>query len=381
MRPELLNHLDNGLELLQDQIRIFAQQGDHWVEGLLPAHGADWYPIKKGVPCFLHGALRSSFADFATKHQLPLTGCQLGTAAQAEQAKTNVTFSDKWTRFKKYGMEKPHQTFLRGWYCKKFGLRDEQELSHFFRDKQLVLEIGPGSGFNSRFMAENTTGTVIAADISDAAFTTYENTHDLPNCHVVQADVMDLPFRDNYFDFAIADGVLHHTPDTRAAVRALYCKVKPGGQMFFYVYKKMGPARQFCDQYIREHFTKLSPEDCYAACEGLTELGRELSRLQGKITLDKPIPILGIPAGVHDVQRLLYYNFVKCFWSEAFDYETNNMVNFDWYHPHNALQHSEEEVAGWLKELGVNDFTFHPANPNGNSVMLRKPMQSLAQAA
>ena len=83
--------------------------------------------------------------------------------------------------------------------------------------------------------------------------------------------------------------------------------------------------------------------------------------------------MLGIPAGSHDVQRLIYYNFVKCFWNEAFDYETNNMVNFDWYHPHNAWQHTEEEVRGWLEALGVREFVFHDANPNGLSVLLNKP--------
>jgi hypothetical protein len=75
-------------------------------------------------------------------------------------------------------------------------------------------------------------------------------------------------------------------------------------------------------------FMSMSPEVCYVACEGLTELGRELSRLYVKITLEKEIPVLGIPAGTHDVQRLLYYDFVKCFRNEAFDYEPNNMVNF-----------------------------------------------------
>ena len=361
--------------------RRLARNMDHTVEGVMHAGSDEWYPILGGVPCFFRGALRASFEEFATKHELANYGASAATPANQEQAKTNVTFSDKWTRFKGYGLEASHQMFLRSWYCKKFGLSSENALKEFYRTKQFVLEVGPGSGFNSRFIAENTAGTVIAADISAAAFTTFENTQHLPNCHVVQADVMDLPFPDNCFDFAMADGVLHHTPDTRAAVQALYRKVKPGGEMFFYVYKKMGSARQFCDQYIREHFTRLNPDDCYEACQGITELGRALSHLNAKITLEKPIPILGIPAGVHDVQRLLYYNFLKCFWNDAFDYETNNMVNFDWYHPHNASQHTEEEVADWLGELGITDYAFHPANPNGNSVMLVKPLESKARAA
>jgi SAM-dependent methyltransferase len=230
-------------------------------------------------------------------------------------------------------------------------------------------------------MAEHTRGTVIAADISAAAHTTYRNTRHLANCHVIQADLMDLPLPDGAFDFVIADGVLHHTPDTRRAVEALYAKVKPGGQFFFYVYRRMGAARYFCDQYIRQHFSRLEPEACYEQCEAITELGRELSRLNATITLDKPIPILGIPAGTHSVQRLLYYNFLKCFWNDAFDFETNNMVNFDWYHPHHAWQHTPDEVEGWLKGIGVEQYRFHPANPNGISVLLTKPVAQRARKA
>jgi hypothetical protein len=137
----------------------------------------------------------------------------------------------------------------------------------------------------------------------------------------------------------------------------------------------MGAARQFIDAYIRENFTPLPPEDCYRACEGLTELGRELSSLKITITLEKGVPVLGIPPGTHDVQRLLYYNFVKCFWNDAFDFETNNMVNFDWYHPHNAWQHTQDEVASWLAALGVKDYQFNDSNPNGISVLLTKPSE------
>ena len=227
-------------------------------------------------------------------------------------------------------------------------------------------------GLHTRFIAENTKGEVFALDISEAAFTTFANTRDLPNCTVIQADLMAAPFPDCSFDFIIADGVLHHTPDTGAAVEALYRKLAPGGQFFFYVYRKMGAARQFSDAHIREQFTKLSPEECYAACEALTDLGRALSELNARITLEKPVPVLGIPAGTHDVQRLIYYNFLKCFWNDAFDYETNNMVNFDWYHPHNAWQHTQEEVAIWLSDLGAAKWQFNDANPNGISVLVTK---------
>lgn len=376
MRPSSVSHFTpSHLAGQALTLETFTAEGDHVMEGILRAADGRWVPVLNGVPSFLTGVLQQDLSAFAARHNLawqPATGSVVAEAA-AEQAKTNQTFSDKWTRFKNYGIEPQHQDFLFGWYCKKFGLSSREALQDFYARRRRVLECGPGSGFNTKFIAEFCPGVVFALDISAAAFTTFGNTRHLPNCTVVQADLMDAPFPDGYFDFIIADGVLHHTPDTRAAVAALYRKLAPGGEFFFYVYRKMGPARMFCDVHIREQFTQLSPEACYAACEGLTELGRELSRLGAKITLEKPIPVLGIPAGTHDVQRLIYYNFVKCFWNEAFDYETNNMVNFDWYHPHNAWQHTQDEVEGWLRELGAAAWRFNDANPNGLSVLVTKP--------
>ncbi|BBC22724.1 class I SAM-dependent methyltransferase [Pseudanabaena sp. ABRG5-3] len=373
MKKELVNCISQNLYLNRFSLISFVEKDTQIIEGVIWDSHQCWYPIIKGVPCFLSGLLKPDFTWFQKKYNLPSINGHFIQNHQEDQLRTNETFSDKWNRFKNYGLESNHQEFLYGWYCKKLGLSTLEELKSFYQQFSGILEVGPGSGFNTKFMAENTQGEVFSVDVSDAAYTTFENTKHLANCHVVQADLMSMPFADCSFDFIIADGVLHHTPDTKKALFAVYKKLKPNGQMFFYVYKQMGAARQFCDRYIREHFTHLEPDECYKACEGLTELGRELSHLNAKITLEKDIPVLGIPAGTHDVQRLFYYNFVKCFWNDAFDFETNNMVNFDWYHPHNAWQHTETEVAGWLQELGVSDYKFNDANPNGISVLLTKP--------
>ena len=249
------------------EVVAFENDGEHVMEGVLRTPGGDvWYPIIGGVPSFLTGPMRPDIRAFCARHGLRAPEGDMGDKLAEQQAKTAVTFSDKWRRFKTYGLEPAHQDFLFGWYMKKFGLPDRDALVSFYANRRRVLEVGPGSGFNTRFIAEHCRGEVFALDVSDAAFTTFENTRDLPNCTVVQADLMDAPFADASFDLVIADGVLHHTPDTRAAVRALYKKVQPGGQFFFYVYKKMGAARQFCDAHVREHFTKLSPDACYEAC-------------------------------------------------------------------------------------------------------------------
>ncbi len=353
-------------------LKIFLQDQDHIIDGIFLTPDAHvWYPIIDGVPCFLEDKSNSRVHSFAKKYSLDLPNNFEIT--KTGQEITNETFSSKWSKFKNYGFDEKHQGFLFDWYQKKLGVESRAALKDFYKDFDKILEVGPGSGFNTTFMANATSGHVYALDISEAAYTTYENTKNLANCTVVQADLMKAPFQESIFDFIIADGVLHHTPCTKSAVFSLYEKLKPGGKFFFYVYKQMGAARFFCDQFIRDSFSKLTTEECYQHCEGITELGRELSQLNAKITLEKPIPILGIPAGEHDVQRLIYYNFMKCFWNENFDFETNNMVNFDWYHPHHAWQHTEDEVKIWLEELGCKKYEFHNANPNGISVLLTKP--------
>lgn len=376
MRKNLVPHLRANSAGHHSELSLsaFEQSGDDISEGILTAQNGYWYPILNGVPCFLSGPLRPDLAAFEAKYGLKaMVGVPTDDSRASGQLLTSRTFSDKWSRFTRYGFEPAHQIFLREWYCRKLGVRNESELRQFYHRFERILEVGPGSGFNTRDMAESTDGEVFAVDISQAAHTTYENTRELPNCHVIQADLMDTPFSDDYFDFIIADGVLHHTPDTRRGFECLLAKVKRGGRFYFYVYRRMGAARQFCDDYLRRALGELEPEACYQACEGLTELGRELSHINARITLKKGVPLLGIPPGTHDVQRLLYYNFVKCFWNDAFDFETNNMVNFDWYHPHHAWQHTEQEVKGWLDAAGIRDYSFNASNPNGISVLLAKP--------
>jgi SAM-dependent methyltransferase len=353
------------------ELAAFTETDGHVMDGYL-RQGADWYPIENGVPCFLRGALRPDLHEFTTRHGLSHTS-DPSSHPRSSQRHTADTFSYKWSHFRRYGDTPEEQDFLFGWYRRKFGLAADADLGSFYADRQLVLEVGPGSGFNTRYIAQCCRGKIIAADISEAANVAFDKTRHLENCATIRSDLMDLPFAENFFDLIIADGVLHHTPNTEAAVKELYRKLRPGGQFFFYLYKQMGAARHFCDKYIRSQFSKLSPDECFEACRGLTEMGRELARLGATVTLKRAIEVLGIPAGTHDVQRLIYYNFVKCFWNEAFDFETNNMVNFDWYHPHDAWQHTVEEVEGWLKSLEVTEYAFNDANPNGISVLLRKP--------
>src|SRR5262249_19767664 len=163
----------------------------------------EWYPIEKGVPCFLRGAARPDQRDFAKRHGLAVPADDRSSPASSDQNSTAETFSFKWTRFQAYGDLPEEQEFLFCWYLRQFGLEKNADLATFYADRELVLEAGSGSGFNTKFIAEHCKGRIIAADISAAADVVFNKTSNLPNCTVVRAYLMDLPFPDSVFDLII----------------------------------------------------------------------------------------------------------------------------------------------------------------------------------
>ena len=102
----------------------------------------------------------------------------------------------------------------------------------------------------------------------------------------------------------------------------------------------------------------MSREELWQMSEQLTELGRRLSELN--ITIESPdIPALGIKGGKQDIQRFIYWNFLKCFWNEELGKETSIVTNYDWYSPSNARRFSKEEVHALIEEHGLTETYFH----------------------
>ena len=83
--------------------------------------------------------------------------------------------------------------------------------------------------------------------------------------------------------------------------------------------------------------------------EQLTELGKRLSDL--KVSFESPdIPLLGIKGGTYDIQRFVYWNFLKCFWKEDWVFDLSKSTNFDWYAPRNAKRFSKQEFMDMANE-------------------------------
>ena len=81
------------------------------------------------------------------------------------------------------------------------------------------------------------------------------------------------------FDVVFSEGVLHHTPSTERALKALVPLLRPGGELMIYVYRRKAPIREFTDDYVRERLADLDPAEAWEALRPLTQLGQALAEL------------------------------------------------------------------------------------------------------
>jgi len=267
------------------------------------------------------------------------------------QGETVATFSWKWQRAQ--GYRSATIGHYSQWYLDRYGFSTTENLSKFLAGKRRILDAGTAHGRDAEMYATNSPALVFGIDISVGVHTAYRDLGTLPNLHFAQADLTKLPFSEGFFDFIGCDQVIHHTPNTRESLRHLVTRLAPGGHINFYVYRKKGPIREFCDDYIRERTVKMSPEECYKVSEAITKLGKSLSDMKATVEVPEDIPILGMKAGSYDLQRFIYWNVFKCYWNDTMDWESNVITNFDWYHPLHAHRHTREEVEGWCKEEGL----------------------------
>ena len=102
-----------------------------------------------------------------------------------------------------------------------------------------LLDAGCGNGVFTRFYAR-LGFKVTALDLTDRAVQITKKSLELNNlsANIQQGSVEVLPFDDNFFDYVISNGVIHHTPETKKAVYEFYRVLKPGGKASIAIYYK-----------------------------------------------------------------------------------------------------------------------------------------------
>jgi SAM-dependent methyltransferase/uncharacterized protein YbaR (Trm112 family) len=302
------------------------------LSGTLVAADGTRFPIREGVPRMVPPEESSVSAD---------------------EGATQRSFGAKWVWYREEEKDQLADFQCR-WFDERFGFDGERALASFLEDKRRVLDAGTGPGLTAARCARLSDARVVGMDLSDSVTAARQRHSEQSNLDYVQGDILNPPFAPASFDFVVADQVLHHTPDCVRAFHAMAQLVAPGGQIAVYVYRKKALLRELADEHIIDMTSRLSFEECLELSEQLTELGRELSHLNAKVKLERGVPLLGIEPGDHDVQRLIYWTMLKCFWNEDFGWRGSVMVNYDWYSPVYRSRHTEEEVEEWCADAGLD---------------------------
>jgi SAM-dependent methyltransferase len=337
VKPALLDLLVDPVQHQRLHLDEGDIHGDSIQSGMLRAADGSTYPIRSGIP------------------RIVLTD-------NPGQVQTSESFGFKWQNSDISGSPAVRADLI-PWMVEKYGFASQDDWSRYCASRCHILDVGCGSGVPSSYFLETRAWTGeamwVGVDISAAIDVAQERLGHITNTHFVQADALQLPFPDRSFDTIFSEGVLHHTPSTRRALLAVTRLLQPGGEFHFYVYRRKSPLREFTDDHIRAAIASLSDEEAWDAMRSLTRLGEALSELEATIVLEDGVPLLGIPPGEHNVQRLIYWNFAKLYWNPNWSFEENVHVNFDWYRPRYSHRQTADEVREWCAEAALSITRFH----------------------
>ena len=193
---------------------------------------------------------------------------------------------------------------------------------------KLVLDAGCGGGRYARLLGEHG-ANLVGVDLSAAVEKASALCAALPNVRIVRADLLDLPLAEGAFDAAFSIGVLHHGPDPRKAFAQVASKVKPGGRLAVWLYRKNRMSQEWANAALRAATTRMPPRLLETLCAGAGVLG-------------------GVPV----LNRTL--NKVANF-SNHPDWTLRVCDNFDWYAPEYQSHHTVAELKRWFEEEGYAD--------------------------
>jgi SAM-dependent methyltransferase len=202
----------------------------------------------------------------------------------------------------------------------------------------VVLDAGCGGGRYARLVG-SAGARVVGVDLSAAVVKAAELCKDLPEVAVVQGDLTKPPLEKEAFDLVFSIGVLHHGPDPRGAFREIARRVKPGGGLAVWLYRKNTWPQEWINSALRAVTTRLPARVLEPLCAALGVMGS--------------IPVL---------KRTL--NKVANF-SNHPDWTLRVCDNFDWYAPRYQSHHTVAELLGWFAEEGFVDLRELPPARTG----------------
>lgn len=287
-----------------------------------------------------HGALK----QLARRHQSAIEALPddwVDTTPSDADVRTRQGFAFEWNRYPCCFEEEERRIFL-----------EETQIEPQLFQNRLTLDAGCGMGRFTR-IAGSLGAEIVGIDASECVFRAAQLMMPFATAHIVQADIMHLPFRNDTFDIVYSLGVLHHTHNTRESFSAIVRKLKRGGLCSIWVYGTAGQYKDFRTNPLKpERVRYLTSETRFRLYWLGVRMREWLSRLLRKLTVR--LPHGALYAACHIFALLGAIPIVKYLtYSVHQDYRVRVLENFDWLAPPFQHHHTKEEVLAWFRQEGL----------------------------
>jgi 2-polyprenyl-3-methyl-5-hydroxy-6-metoxy-1,4-benzoquinol methylase len=251
-----------------------------------------------------------------------------------------TNFGIQWNRFRTTQLDSHSRLTISRDRFFSFSGWTPQELAG-----KTVLDIGCGAG---RFteIALQSGARVVALDYSSAVDACWANNHAKGRLTVVQGDLYALPVADENFDYVYCFGVLQHTPDVAAAVRALRAPLSPGGKLALDLYPRLALNALWPKYWLRPLTSRLEPKSLFRLVQLMVPVLLPVSLALGRVPgvgrkLRHAIPVVNYE-GVYPL-------------SPSQIREWAVLDTFDMLAPRHDHPQTPDTLRRWLLELGLED--------------------------
>ena len=223
---------------------------------------------------------------------------------------------------------------------------------------KIILDAGCGMGRFLDVVSRGGAALAVGVDLSSAVNTAAANLSDRDNVLIIKGDIFRLPFRRGSFDVVFSIGVLHHTPSTEQAFRALVPLVKPGGEIAISVYAAtMKPGVGWAVNMFRRRFFRVITR-----------------RLPKRLMLWWSlycVPVLWVIDKI-PVVRWIRYLFPAVIY-KSYPLKWSALDTFDTYATELESRHRPKEVFRWFREAGLTNIDLLDSEDGWVSVRGRAP--------
>lgn len=289
-------------------------------EGSLETPSGKKYPIIRGIPRFVD-------TDNYTK-----------------------SFGEQWNRFREVQLDSLN-------HCHRSERRFDNETQWTAENLRgrWTLDAGCGAGRFAEIAAARG-AKLVALDMSSAVEATSATLHAQKGAHVdvVQASLLEPPFKPGSFDFAYSLGVIQHTPDPERGVREVVNCVRPGGGFAFAIYARQ-PWTKLNAKYLIRPLTRKMPQDkLLGTIEKLMPVAFPVTDVLFRIPVAGKLFRFAIPVA----------NYVD---NQEFTrdqrYAEAVLDTFDMLSPYYDSPMTAAEVETQLRSLGASKWTFRRRVP------------------